>query len=150
MKTIEEVKAFVNLQIQINKNHGWGNGDLQTVLEFIESTDIPKPFDIKRCLEEDGGRCIYVVREVKLLSSKKDNDGWLIIDDGTDILNGVNEKDLQNIPRKVEEWVNLWRDGHMVNCTTVPYESKQEALGARRNKTYKYIGDPICIRSEEI
>lgn len=110
----------------------------------------PKPFDIDRCLNEDGGRCVWMETEYKLISKVLDWQKHAVL------LNQDNKfaffplAELQNIPRRKEEWINVWKKWRgQTECSNIQYVSKEEALRGR-NASSGYIGDPICISSEEV
>lgn len=114
-----------------------------------------KPFDIDRCLNEDGGRCIYAGKERILLSDKINcNDALMTFVEQGKFFESVKLGNLQNIPKRKEEWINIWRDEFgRIECSIGPHESKQRAIYARgisADPLRPYIGDPICISSEEV
>jgi len=114
----------------------------------------PKPFDIDRCLNEDGGRCTYTVtkEEFILVGKHTDRLGLYILLDGNKFIRTVESSDLRNIPRRKEEWINVWKDGaEYIICSNIPYPSREQAFRYRKiASSLSYIGDPVCISSEEI
>lgn len=130
--------------------------DLLSIIKTKESQMEPtaqKPFDIDRCLNEDGGRCIHKVTgfEMTLLSPKLTENNHYVVDDGFKTLSFAFPDNLQNIPRRKERWFNFRFDGYgRIICTVIAgFTTKQEALNDRQ-PDMKYIGDPICISSKEL
>jgi len=111
-----------------------------------------KPFDIDRCLNEDGGRCIHLYdkKEALLLSKIKNVlDVMSVLKKG--MFHGLHESELQNIPRGQERWFNfeLDSDGEIKCSHSNGFETKDLASKCR-SSVNDYIGDPICISSEEV
>lgn len=167
MKTIEDVKAYIEKR-EKELNELYKKFNLETDFNRLKEIQMlkaeiiygesqmepttPKPFDIDRCLNEDGGRCVWEGRQRILLSRVSDFKGNLItFNENHKSFEANSPANLQNIPRRKERWINVWDDSNGgVLCTANPFTSKNEALEARKVFQNHYIGDPICISSEEV
>lgn len=160
-----EIKRRLNLfkeelkkesQMEPKQNVVITQGALDNQPKFTITTTTPKPFDIDRCLNEDGGRCIWFDEEVILLSKKiGENNSTCIWREKHKTYSVVSvDINLQNIPRRKERWINVWRfkDSNELAWTIKPgYSTKERALDHRKYfESHDYIGEPICISSEEV
>lgn len=151
-KRIEEIQEAMDRFMEIGKPipQKWKD-ELKTLKEEVQQQPTtPKPFDIDRCLNEDGGRCIWraINNEVILVGATKTNKNQMCVF-YKDEFHTALISSLQNIPRRKERWFNFKEEKGQIFCENPDgYVSKDEALFFRLD-TSDYIGDAICISSEE-
>jgi len=161
MKTIEDVLKLIDERIiklgeiktpylipEANSRKDELNDLLYKIKESqMDPQPTTKPFDIDRCINEDGGRCICNGEEYILLNKQESNSGGLALyGNGGFLL--PHKSTVQNIPRRKERWINVWGHKGNTECTKSPYASKEAAMNGRGFQ-FTYIGDPICISVEE-